>query len=113
MKYFQTGEYEPEDLRKWMRVVWNIVENATIDSLDSYQSALLLIDEIAEGKDYINEWLADANTEIKSGFSSEQVEEERAKARQMVADRSTWEKGNHGGGTVCFLQGSYPLFVPQ
>ncbi len=61
-------QYEPEDLRKWMRVVWNIVENATIDSLDSYQSALLLIDEIAEGKDYINEWLADANTEIKSIF---------------------------------------------
>ena len=106
LKYFQAGEYEPENLRKWMRVVWNIVENATIDSLDSYQSALLLIDEIAEGKDSINEWLADANIEIKSGFASEQVEEERAKARQMVADRSTWEKVIMEAEQFAFFKGA-------
>ena len=106
LKYFQIGEYKHEHFGEWMRVVWNIVENANIDSLDSYQSALNLINEITKGKDAINEWVADANTEIKSGFACEQVEEERAKVRQMVADRNTWEKAIIEAEQFAFFKGA-------
>lgn len=82
-------------LGQWMRIVWNIVENSTIDSEDTYRSALQLIEELVdkpkppkEGKaparDILN-WLARSQNEIQSGFAKDQLKEERLKARKLQA----------------------------
>ena len=46
MKYF-TNNTDAANLTQWMRVVWNIIENSTIDSSDTYHAALRLIEKLS------------------------------------------------------------------
>ena len=91
-------------LDQWMRIVWNIVENSTIDSEDTYRSALQLIEELVdkpkppkEGKaparDILN-WLARSQNEIQSGFAKDQLKEERLKARKLLAESIAQSNSN-------------------
>jgi hypothetical protein len=85
-----------EQFKKWMRVVWNIVENSTIDSSGTFLSAIRLIDTLAEGADDIYTWLKFTSKKRLESLGSryhaqEQVEEEKEKAIKILNDQS-WEE---------------------
>ena len=83
-KYLQKGIFDVESFKQWMRVVWNIVENANINSIATMIGAIRLIDELGEHSHYIYEFLASKDSKIKSEAAKEQVKEEIAKANQIL-----------------------------
>lgn len=91
MSYFGQDGYDTKSFSDWMRIVWNIVENQTIDDNDSYLYALRLFDELAKNSHRIYEFLSDSNNKITSDFAKEQVEEERLKARKILVSPA-WEE---------------------
>lgn len=80
LAYYAANQSTNDD---WMRVVWNIVENAGITK-NEFPKAYILINELSQQKNDILEFLAEDTNEIKSQFAKEQVNEERAKAKQIV-----------------------------
>lgn len=75
---------------KWMRVVWNILEDAKINDSKDYQFTLNLIDELGAHWSDILLWLAAHGSGIESTRSKEQVREEGEKARLLVAEPTKW-----------------------
>lgn len=69
--------------KDWMRVVWNIVENADIQR-STFPSAYRLIKELSLHANDILIFLAEKDTKIVSPFAKDQVSEERLKARQII-----------------------------
>jgi hypothetical protein len=77
----------------WMRVVRNIIARGDIDkdgnrpdivrSPQTFDGAINLINELADGCENIYQFLANATT-IKSQFAKEQVEEERLKSKLIL-----------------------------
>lgn len=90
MLFFEKGvEYDDDALSSWMRVVWNIVENSTIDSKDTYHSALNLVMKLAVGCHNIYSALAGGEKLLKLGgqyHAKDQVREEIEKSRQILDD---------------------------
>lgn len=86
-KFFEQGwdETENQSLDEWLRVVWNIVENANIETISAMSGCLRLVDELAKySHDILNE-IGRKAVPIKSTFAKEQVDEERLKARLIRA----------------------------
>jgi len=96
----------------WMRVVWNVLEDATIDK-DNYFSALKLIDELGDHWDDITNWLADPDMEIKSGLVKFQVVEEKKKAKLLVADAEKWKQLVDQGEGHYMLRGSLRFLMHE
>ena len=98
MKYFKNSK-DTASLPQWMRVVWNIIENSTIDSSDTYHAALRLIEKLSAKSHTIYNALANEFESFELGnqyHAQEQVAEEIAKAKQILdgrtrADGKTWE----------------------
>ena len=94
------NEESKTTLSQWMRIVWNIIENSTIDSPDTYQAALRLIDNLSEKCHDIHDALANHFGDFELGsqyHAQEQVKEEIAKAKQILngeqrSDGKTWEE---------------------
>ena len=82
LKYFERDSYDEVSLKRWMRVVWNIVENASLTN-ETYPGALRLIKELSEGSWDIYDWLKSERGE--SRFATVQMAEEREKARQILS----------------------------
>ena len=74
--------FNSKSFTEWMRVVRNIVQNATIDSASTYISAIGLIKELSEGCENIYQYLS--SNIVKSGFASSQVKEEITKAKIII-----------------------------
>ena len=92
--YFEEEHFQYNEtiFKKWMRVVWNIVENANIETIPSMIGAMRLIDELKPYANNINNFLADSATVIKSDTAKEQVAEEIEKAKQIKNDTiNIWE----------------------
>lgn len=70
----------------WIRVIRNLVENSRIDESDIYSRAIKGINSLLPWKDDILSYLATSNLNELTGFSKEQVEEEKIKARIMIRD---------------------------
>ena len=83
MKYFESNA-DTSQLDQWMRIVWNIIENSTIDSEDTYHAALKLINELSEHSHEIYQYLSNPEANIKSKHAEDQVKEEIAKAKQIL-----------------------------
>lgn len=83
MKYFESNAATSQ-LDQWMRIVWNIIENSTIDSEDTYHAALKLINELSEHSHEIYQYLSNPEANIKSKHAEDQVKEEIAKAKQIL-----------------------------
>ncbi len=86
--YFEKGDYEKKSLMRWIRIVWNIVENADIDSIQKMIGAMRLINELADNSHDILNHLRDRD--VSKDFAKEQMEEEKEKARQIL-DNSHWK----------------------
>ena len=106
MKYFKNST-DTASLPQWMRVVWNIIENSTIDSSDTYHAALRLIEKLSAKSHTIYNALANEFESFELGnqyHAQEQVAEEIAKAKQIVNndcesckkfgknEKQTWEE---------------------
>ena len=102
----------------FIRVVRNIVENATIDSAQTFVGAIKLMSELLEGVQDIYWYLC--KTAIQSNFASYQVTQEKQKAERIVANLEwkdvIWEAEDHPmfKGDIGFLlletENDLPLF---
>ena len=84
-KSFDEGQF-----KRWMRVVCNLTENNTVDTIDAMRSRIKLINELSCHCTDIYGFLSDGTSEIKSDAAKEQLSEEIAKAKQIL-------KGNYDG----------------
>jgi hypothetical protein len=73
-----------ETFSDWLRVVRNIIENATIDSSATFIGATNLIKELSSGCNDIYGFLSENS--IQSKFAEEQVNEEIRKAKLIVSN---------------------------
>lgn len=110
MKYIGIGinQTSTESLSQWMRVVWNIIENSTIDSSEPYHAALRLINKLSEKSHTIYKALAFELESFKLGnqyHAKEQVEEEVVKARKIISD-SSWEAKIINAEKYAFFKGA-------
>lgn len=90
VRYLENGLFEIQSFQQWMRVVWNVVENAGIGTISAMISVIRLIDEISCYSHSIYMYLADKNFKINSDAAKEQIKEEIAKAIKINND-SSWE----------------------
>lgn len=77
-------------LKNWMRVVWNIVENAEINTVSGMVGCLKLINEFSLHSHDILIWLSGPDFKINSRFAYDQVYEEKMKAQKLRQD-TQWE----------------------
>ena len=99
----------------FIRVVRNIVENATIDSAQTFVGAIKLMKELLEGfLEVLSKEVQDiysylSKTDIQSNFASYQVTQEKQKAERIVANPEwkdvIWEAEEHSmfKGDIGFL----------
>lgn len=116
MEYFKNKDSVDENkpLSQWMRVVWNIIENSTIDSSDTYHAALNLIEKLSVKSSCIYSALASEFDSFGLGkiyHAQEQVKEEIAKAIQIRhgesrSDGKTWEEVIIDAESYAFFKGA-------
>ena len=89
----------------WMRVVWNIAENAGIDR-SNFRFAYMLIKELSQHANDILDFLAgDENiNRIESQFAKAQIAEERLKARLIQIDEQ-WKNRIIYAESLPFIKG--------
>lgn len=80
--YLSKSTIEEVAFKQWMRISWNIVNNADINSVSSMIGALKLINELSDHSDTIYDYLSGSFT-LQSDFASNQVIEEIQKCRQI------------------------------
>lgn len=85
---FNDDGYEAEQLRDWMRIVFNLSENTEYNRTDDLQRSISGLRELLPASKDILVHLADADSTV-TGFSKQQIEEERLKA-QLVLAESGW-----------------------
>lgn len=88
--YLEKFEYQSKSFRKWMRIVWNIIENTDIADVRSMVGVMKLVQELSEYSTSIYEFLADKNNSIESSSSKNALAEERQKASFILSDPN-WE----------------------
>ena len=97
-RYLEKGQMDVTSFKQWMRVVWNIVENAGIETVPSMIGISHLIDELSAHSRDIYSFLAAINYEdINSKAAEDQIKEEIAKAKQILkgkprSDGKSWEE---------------------
>jgi len=88
LRYFENESANVKtNLSQWMRIVWNIIENSTIDNPDTYLSALSLINKLSGRCHDIYDSLANHFEEFELGpryHAQDQVQEEVVKARMII-----------------------------
>ena len=81
----------------FIRVVRNIIENALINSAETFAGAIKLMRELLKGSQNIYSYLS--KTAIQSNFASYQVAQEIDKAKRIIADsqwkEAIWEAEDH------------------
>ncbi len=101
LRYFGVETKENKTtLSQWMRIVWNIIENSTIDSSGTYQAALRLMCKLSDKCYNIHDALANHFADFQLGspyHAQDQVAEEIAKAKQILyeapsPDGKSWEE---------------------
>lgn len=114
LKYFGEAKYSSLTLSQWMRVVWNIIENSTIDSSEPYHAALRLINKLSTNCSTIYDALANHFEDFGFGtqyHAKEQVMEECTKAKQILDgsqrdDGESWKKTIEKAESYSFFKGA-------
>ena len=115
---FMKSEDKNNISEDFIRVIRNIVENATIDSAQTFVGAIKLMSELLKEVQDIYWYLS--KTAIQSNFASYQVTQEKQKAERIVANPEwkdvIWEAEDHPmfKGDIGFLlletEDDLPLF---
>jgi len=112
MLYFKTKQYNRDALVDWMHIVWNIIENANIDSWRVAAGVMQLIEELVISSDDIYTNLASNSLVIKSLQSKDTMEEERLKARLICSDPN-WKKLISEVESHQYFKGSISFLIPD
>jgi hypothetical protein len=90
------SEFNQKKFQEWMRVIRNIVARGDVEktgkrpmfirSQQTFDGAINLINELSLGCEDIYTYLS--NTQIKSSFAKEQIEEEKLKANLIISNPS-------------------------
>lgn len=86
----ECGSFDEVRFKRWMRVVCNLTENNTVDTIDAMRSRIKLINELSSYHKDIYKFLSGEDFVIKSDAAKEQLAEEIEKARQILT-------GNYDG----------------
>lgn len=105
-RYFEKGNFNNVLFKRWMRVVWNIVENSGIETISAMIGAMRLIDELSEGAHDIYNFLSNSQLQVKSQFAKDQVVEEIAKAKQIINGGDEWETKIIDAEKYAFFKGA-------
>lgn len=100
--FHDSSEISPSLLGEWMRIIWNILENSKVDSIDTYKTYIKLVEDLhekifaKEGSkvDSDKKLLEHISDITPSDFSAapEQLEEEKGKAKLILdGDEQTRE----------------------
>ena len=100
--------FHSELFSEWMRVIRNIVQNATIDSASAFIGAIGLINELSGGCENIYEFLS--STTLKSGFATKQIEEEKLKAA-LIQSENNWKSQIFKAEDDFFLKGEIKFLL--
>lgn len=103
---------ETEKLESWLRVVRNLVEGSRpylFNNANEFANALHSINELLPNRNSIVKHFAETQNNLLSGFISEQVSEEKLKAK-LITESDAWKNAiieieNHGyfKGQIGFL----------
>ena len=85
---FNAGNYDSAQFRNWMRVVFNLSENTEYNRTEDLQRSMSGLKELLPQSLDILEYFADVDS-TASGFSKQQIEEERLKAR-LIRSEDGW-----------------------
>lgn len=92
-RYFeQCNDFNEQAFSRWMRIVCNLAENTSIDTVDAMIARIKLIKELSFHIDDIYDFLANENKTMDSKASEGQLLEEREKAKQIL--------GTHNNGKL-------------
>ncbi|MBQ3546538.1 MAG: DUF262 domain-containing protein [Lachnospiraceae bacterium] len=110
--YLINQDYNAKAFEKWMHVVWNIIENANIDSARVMVGVMQLILELVPYSNDIYSMLANDDIEIKSSQSSVTMKEERLKAKLILSDES-WRSHLLKAEAHSYFKGSISFLIPD
>lgn len=105
--------------KRWMRVVCNLAENNTINTVEAMIGRIKLINELSKHAGNIYEFLANEDNVIKSKASQEQLSEEREKAKQILSacddarlpDKpKNWDNSNEWNWESAILEAESSVF---
>ncbi|QTQ13531.1 DUF262 domain-containing protein [Treponema parvum] len=88
MVLFFNRNYEIKQLKEWMRIIWNYLENTTIDSEMPYNAALRVVKALSVFSNSIIDGLADhyGDINLPNDFAGKiQVSEEKLKAEKILS----------------------------
>jgi len=113
-RYFEninSDSYCEQKLGQWIRVVWNIVENAGIDGVTPMIGTMRLIDDLAN---YANDIYAHLkNRNVEKDAAKEQMKEEKEKAKLIDEnkdyrdpDGKSWEEKIIEAEKTAFFKGA-------
>ncbi|MGI5920926.1 MAG: hypothetical protein ACOX6I_04245 [Syntrophomonadaceae bacterium] len=97
---YQAKGLDTGSLTQWLRIIKNLTLNTRIDDKDTYRRAIDGINKLAGNWDSL--LLYFAGNGIVSGFSQEQIDEERIKARMILQNKKFAETVLQGRGTSIF-----------
>lgn len=101
--YFENNQYDEILFKQWMRVVWNIVENANINNNESMIGSIRLITDLS--KNAYNIYIHLKDRDVSKDFAKDQMEEEKEKVRKIIED-STWEEKIIEAEKTAFFKGA-------
>lgn len=110
--YLIKKSFDKTALKTWLHVVWNIVENANIDSWRVAAGVIQLIMELVEHSDDIYGLLADNSSTINSSQSKDTIAEERKKAK-LIRNNPDWEDVLLQAESHPFFKGSVSFLIPN
>jgi len=112
--YLERNVYSSENFKKWMRVVWNIIENTDIADVRSMIGVMRLIQELAlaleERSSDIYSLLGDESFIIESSSSKMAITEERKKVSFIISDID-WEKSFIEAESDPFFKGAVSFLI--
>lgn len=112
MLYLTEHPFDRDRLAEWMRVAWNIAENADIDNWSVVAGVIALIKELSSNADRMEEALADPDFVISSAQAKDAVAEERQKATLLLRD-TAWRKALTEAEGHPFFKGSIGFLLPK
>lgn len=110
--YLQQTNFSKDSFQKWMRIVWNIVENADIDHDHVLISVMQLISELAPHSNDIYNYLANPAFSVNSKQSECTIEEECTKAKLILTD-SEWIAPILEAESHSYFKGSINFLIPD
>jgi hypothetical protein len=104
--FIHVENFNIENYNKWIRVCRNLINNTPIPSPDVFGRIIRSINQLAAHISNIYEYLSTSENKI-SGFLQAQYEEERAKAKQIINDKTaTWESKIIKAENTAFFKGA-------